>query len=1098
MTRSGDNAVLLATGKKGLARGRGVMVELLVFTACVSYLLLIMQQILFRSTATFAHDFLFWTLPVFSYLADGLNNGVIPLWNPYTHGGEPVVPLYFQMRVLDPISIVVAVVGQLITSDLVTLAAWDRLIKVVVAATGSYLLLRQYSEFLIVRVAIIPVLLWSCFALNSFWQPGILDQYCYAPFLLYFFLNLLWKRDYRWHNWIGGALAFGLQQQSYFFVGPLLALTIIFIGFGIYHRDDLKSFFKESTNWGRAAVAMLFVAGMAMPQVSVYLDRDRFDYPARMEADYDASHIVSSMSPEEYKGAEHTLTMPYEHIHASGSFAQPQDATGLVVPPIFSRFRTSESRLYLGGLILIGALYGLFNAAHVLKRIWLLMGSIVGLLMLGPMGGLHWVLYYLYPPLRFIRHTEQLANYFLLAILFLFVIGADHWIRKVTASNFRPKLSNRTGILRYLFGDADRARLIGIVVVSSIFLAIFPYILPWDPFRPAAFGPASLTLLIGISVILVLYRDIGPLRFSIVLVLGLLSLTSILSLDRFDSVLLYAAVFVLLPLLIVLRLQQRNTKWISDSTPVFPGVRLVGAVLLLAAFVGQYSLWAVLGTAMSAILAHLVFSVLGVFAFLAMLEPDWLLRLATSSGWRITALRLTAAAMGVVLLVAFRPMIHSAQIDPLYFMFVSDRTFLLFFWSWLIVACGSIASRPEILGDTLRAGAKWMPAFRHVLNGVLVWFLFPTIFVVAYALKWNDVELRADGIWVSCFYLTALTLRGGVLWKEAASQRRFNVRRKPSKAVLSTQFFSTKHKPIALLLIFLIVDLVTVTLLYKSDWSKPRPDTVYDVRVRSEPPTLSATRHPVRDIDFAGLNYINETGQVIRYLDVFTRYATALDFPIGDIPTAWVLPGASLDGVTNSEKAGGLFQLRTYSDLISSDLHSDLLAEMFAINKPLVQFRRCAVGKDEFIELSLKSPERAQAVLNRSVVLELGSLVGGSCAGTDGHTEKFVYRVLFYNYNSLKLEITAPFDGYLYYADGYDPYWRAQVDGVATSIVRANFNFKAIPVKQGRHVVEFHYTPSVLYWSIVSFFLFLGAGLVIGAASYVRKFLPHERIFSKA
>ena len=43
--------------------------------------------------------------------------------------------------------------------------------------------------------------------------------------------------------------------------------------------------------------------------------------------------------------------------------------------------------------------------------------------------------------------------------------------------------------------------------------------------------------------------------------------------------------------------------------------------------------------------------------------------------------------------------------------------------------------------------------------------------------------------------------------------------------------------------------------------------------------------------------------------------------------------------------------------------------------------------------------------------------------------------------------------------DGYDPGWRASVDGRPASVLRANVAFRAVAVSAGRHVIEMVYRP---------------------------------------
>ena len=56
-----------------------------------------------------------------------------------------------------------------------------------------------------------------------------------------------------------------------------------------------------------------------------------------------------------------------------------------------------------------------------------------------------------------------------------------------------------------------------------------------------------------------------------------------------------------------------------------------------------------------------------------------------------------------------------------------------------------------------------------------------------------------------------------------------------------------------------------------------------------------------------------------------------------------------------------------------------------------------------------------------------------------------------------------PADGFVVLLDTYNPDWHADVDGTAAPLMRANGLFRAVPVRQGTHVVTFTYRPSKLY-----------------------------------
>jgi len=60
----------------------------------------------------------------------------------------------------------------------------------------------------------------------------------------------------------------------------------------------------------------------------------------------------------------------------------------------------------------------------------------------------------------------------------------------------------------------------------------------------------------------------------------------------------------------------------------------------------------------------------------------------------------------------------------------------------------------------------------------------------------------------------------------------------------------------------------------------------------------------------------------------------------------------------------------------------------------------------------------------------------------------------------LDLEAHLTANGYVVLVDGYDPGWRAWVDGRRVPLLRANVAFRAVAVPAGRHTVEMAYRPT--------------------------------------
>lgn len=91
----------------------------------------------------------------------------------------------------------------------------------------------------------------------------------------------------------------------------------------------------------------------------------------------------------------------------------------------------------------------------------------------------------------------------------------------------------------------------------------------------------------------------------------------------------------------------------------------------------------------------------------------------------------------------------------------------------------------------------------------------------------------------------------------------------------------------------------------------------------------------------------------------------------------------------------------------------------------------------------------------------------------------------------IDLEVDAGKGGWLYYADGWDPAWRATVGGRETRVLRANLAFKAIALPPGRSVVRWEFQPEksrLLPWILGA--LFGGMALWLGCQGWILAGLP--------
>ena len=80
--------------------------------------------------------------------------------------------------------------------------------------------------------------------------------------------------------------------------------------------------------------------------------------------------------------------------------------------------------------------------------------------------------------------------------------------------------------------------------------------------------------------------------------------------------------------------------------------------------------------------------------------------------------------------------------------------------------------------------------------------------------------------------------------------------------------------------------------------------------------------------------------------------------------------------------------------------------------------------------------------------------------------EDVVVKNISYTPNKITLTTKSKNDQLLFISDNYFPGWSAKVDGVDTPIYRADYTFRAIPIKKGEHNVLMYYFPNSFKWGI--------------------------------
>jgi hypothetical protein len=908
------------------AAARGAPVEACAFALGILVLICFQWPALTGATSL-GHDHLYWGVPVYGFFAESVALGRLPLWNPFSHGGEPFYLPLFQLRLLDPSAVLVALAGRGLGADPVTLYAWDRLVRGVLLGAGSYLVLRLWARHLLTRLSLVPIVLLSSMQWSAVRQMAIAEQYLLGPLVLLFVLRIVYLGDSRWRNWLAAASLLGLNFQSYFFSGTTIVLTLFVIGLLLFRRLPLRRLWRRRRDLTvRLAASAAIVLAMALPSVVLLSESRQFIFPPRV-VDYPYEDRGPNQGPPQHEPtgeirSRRPLLFPYRLQFHVGTYSAPNDFVQMLAPfgneyarPSGRSWgKPSEAFIYIGMLPLAAALLGLVAGRNSLKHVWLLVLVSVGLLMLGPQAFVHALLYWGFPPLWFVRNMHTLVLFFALALVYFYVLGCNRILGRRAA--------------------------------------------PLLPVAPAS-GPLARAL--GWPRLVAFAATIG-------LALGVFALVVTLSRVR------YPLTFYTLP-----------------------AIACVAAVgWWLRADVGARGLyWAILagwGGAAGVLAARAGdrTSVFFLLLFLALPLLTWICWAARARKW--ARLGIGLAFVGAVAVVVYRlaPFVREPGVDP------------------------------------------------GLTTGLVLALVGAVVGAVVLVLAARDV------------------LRDGP--------------RRLSRGSLA-----------AALALVSALDLVAYSGYLKPLAEGPRPE-----RGPLAATASAATLPPTRAVTALAPSS-SPLEQPIRYREVMEKVPAAFSplLRAPDSPPPGSDPAAAIEALLYGERASTFLMTRGYYDLVRAGASGAVLAEIFAIGRPLVQLRHHWVWLDRgTTRRVLADPvgiAQRQAVIRSSVILERPRPAADddtrdlrdTSAAPSGRLD-----IGHWDYNTLALDVETPAAAVLYWADGFDPSWRAWVDGKEVAVHRANLAFKAAFVPAGRHAVRFEYRPTPI---VVTGLLFVAMGFA-GAA----------------
>jgi hypothetical protein len=449
------------------------------------------------SQSLFSHDTLYWFLPFFSLLMDGLARGEIPFLNPYSHAGEGTLIPFVHLCLFSPLTLLTGMTGAWFDIDSVLLAVIDRVVRLSFGGIGVYLFLKFWCTTPWSRVILFSLIFFTAFLLNGFHQNGVTDHFYLSGWILYFSFRLFCQNDLRWHNVVGLSIFFGQSFSSYFFFGPIIAITIFLIFWWLVRRQDSHEAHSLTSLIAKSTTAALLLASASFLNITALRELHDATLPVRdsllLMPDLGHKVYFDSSIIGEYL-TRHTSQL--QLAAATGATATTRDAIFLFLPALHRMGipAFSEVSVALPFLTLPFFLTGIFISRDRYKK---LIGSFTIIFLLlswGYKGGLFTLLVYL-PAFSEFRHTEQLFSFFLIGVIYFIMLG------------YRTFGQARLPDVKSLFvvsGEKNSGSLFSLIAHShtSVFIVVAAILLTsailFDNARVVSFFPILLFVTVGL------------------------------------------------------------------------------------------------------------------------------------------------------------------------------------------------------------------------------------------------------------------------------------------------------------------------------------------------------------------------------------------------------------------------------------------------------------------------------------------------------------------------------------------------------------------------------------------------------------------------
>ncbi len=712
--------------------------------------------------------------------------------------------------------------------------------------------------------------------------------------------------------------------------------------------------------------------------------------------------------------------------------------------------------MYIGFLPWAIALLGLVAGRHDLKRLWLFILLSFGLLMLGPPGGLHRLLYYTYPPMWFVRHTHTFVLFFMFAFLYFYILGLNHIFSTLDRSVFEPP-SSSTGILDR-FINRDYINHIAILIFSAIVvLSVYWMTKIAYPYTNYLFVFIALIFTLG----WIFWKYIGERELYISLLVSQLVIILIFSTNTYKFArYIIPALGLSLALFIFIKTQKKLSEGMRYNL-----------------------LWVLLLVFSTALILDLIYSFKkSSFLYSDTAHPAISNKIDTNVQKSYLLQDRSIYPKGVIPKGVIN---NNSEHVMRYLSLVYRKPFALssINYSDIDISFSKLHVKSDFKGFKNKSFEVWTHPDDDYYPFLPKYFIF-----------------GQDG-------------RGGGVKRYTGSD---GVKDGNASVLLIP---STSGNSFLRYKIYYDDDIKEIRNQYirVSVWIKSQNRTMdaiqLDIQADGGKPSVIKSYNNSGNWERVELvKYVSEKTSNIMVTYNIKSSATAEAYFDGVTMEVMEIDD-TFEGALKSRRWSSFLLLKNYFKLINMGIPPVTIEEMFAVNMPVFQFKEGIVNikEDNVPDLFEELYTLLSANLLKKYVLMDGKLDSAlshlnvspredeNMVSLD--TVKYIntsedikemkeeasfrYNIEKFDSNSVNVNVFSDKDGILYWADGYDKNWHAYVNGKEVPIYRANINFKAISLPKGNNNISFVYNP---YLFKMSLFIFYGTMISVITLLIIRGF----------